>query len=138
MVLEVSPSIAKNEDRSDSMNARKRLPAALAGLVSGKARNTGPAVRGKTSPPRPCWRFMQATQGWFSATGRMFLFAGLAALAVSLFPEGAYGQRLLVGNLDRDLLGTDGVTSDSTSEDAAQAFTTGSNSTGYKLTSVEV
>ena len=34
MVLEVSPSIEKTEDRSDSMNARKRLPVALAGLVS--------------------------------------------------------------------------------------------------------
>ncbi|MXY44294.1 MAG: T9SS type A sorting domain-containing protein [Dehalococcoidia bacterium] len=137
MVLEVSPSIAKNEDRSDSMNARKRLPAALAGLVSGKARNTGPAVRGKTSPPRPCWRFMQATQGWFSATGRMFLFAGLAALAVSLFPESAYGQRLLVGNTNQAYLtGNDGVMP--STHDRAQAFTTGSNSTGYKLTSVEL
>ena len=134
MVLEVSPSIAKNEDRFDSMNARKRLPVALGGLVSGKARNTGPVVRGKTSPPRPCWRFVQATQGWFSATGRMFLFAGLAALAVSLFPESAYGQRLLVGN--SSIYSCVGTTQNT--RDFTQAFTTGSNSTGYKLTSVEI
>ena len=133
MVLEVSPSVAKNEDTSDSMNARKRLPVALVGLVSGKARNTGPVARGKTSRPYPCWRFVQATQGWFSATGRMFLFAGLAALSVSLFPESAYGQRLLVGNTNQGAsFGTQNT------QDHAQAFTTGPNSTGYKLTSVEI
>ncbi|MDE2701205.1 MAG: T9SS type A sorting domain-containing protein [Gemmatimonadota bacterium] len=127
MVFQVSPSIAKNEDTS------KRLPVALAGLVSGKVRNTGSVARGKTSLPCPCWRFLQATQGWFSATGRMFLFAGLAALAVSLFPESAYGQRLLVGNTNQS---ADYVTN--TIADIAHAFTTGSNSTGYKLTSVEI
>ena len=97
-MFQVSPSIAKKEDKSDLMNASKRLTAALAGLVSGKARNTGQVARGKISPPRTCWRFVQATHGWFSATGRMFLFACLTALAVSFFPESAYGQRLLVGN----------------------------------------
>ena len=29
-ILQVCPSIAKNEGKSDSMNARKRLPVALA------------------------------------------------------------------------------------------------------------
>ena len=48
-------------------------------------------------------------------------------------PESAYGQRLLVGN-------TSAVNhaAGSSTADLAQAFTTGPNSGGYKLTSVEI
>ena len=127
MVHQVSPSLAKKEDTSDSMNARKRLPVALAGLVP--RHRTG----GKTSQPGPCWRFVQAMQGWFSTTGRMFLFVCLAALAVSFFPESAYGQRLLVSNFGKS---TSGNTANN--KDLAQAFSTGSNADGYILTSVSV
>ena len=122
-MLHVSPSIAKNEDKSELMNARKRLRVALAGLVLGKARNTGQVAHRKTSPPCTCWCFVQATHGWFSATGRMFLFACLTALAVSFFPESAYGQRLLVSNIGQ---GTNYTSI--AGYDEAQAFTTGPNS----------
>ena len=41
-ILQVCPSIAKNENKSDSMNARKRLPVALADGGSGEAGAPGP------------------------------------------------------------------------------------------------
>ena len=86
-MFQVSSSIAKKEDKSDLMNASKRLTVALAGLVPGKARNTGQEARGKISPPHTCWRFVQTTQGWFSATGRMFLFVCLTALRRVILPR---------------------------------------------------
>ena len=50
MALQVSPSIAKNEDKSDLMNARKRLPVALADGGSGETGALGP--RSGPSAPR--------------------------------------------------------------------------------------
>ena len=41
-ILQVCPSIAKNEDKPDSMNARKRLPVALVDGGSGEAEAQGP------------------------------------------------------------------------------------------------
>ncbi len=41
-ILQVCPSIAKNENKSDLMNARKRLPVALADGGSGEAEAPGP------------------------------------------------------------------------------------------------
>lgn len=49
-MFQVSLSIVKNEDKSELMNARKRLRVALAGLVLGKARNTGQG-RGRENIP---------------------------------------------------------------------------------------
>ena len=89
---QVYPSIVKNQDKSDSINARKRLTLAVARLVPGKARRTGQEARGETSQPRSCQRFAQATHGWFSLTHRIFLFSCLATLGVSVFAENAHAQ----------------------------------------------
>ena len=101
--------------------------------ADGGAARSGQVAHGKRRPPRTWRRFAQTPRGWFASTGRTALLVCLAALAVWVCPESAYGQRLLVGNTgeDEDIAG-------SSSSDFAQAFTTGPNSNGYELTSVEI